>query len=411
MLKAVAASGSGAAGGITIGTSIITGGTNTRVLFDDNGVIGENAGLTFTKGSGTLAATIGNFATSITIGAGSAITSSGAGGALGSNAFTSTAYAPIASPQFTGNVNNTILGSTSSVAYGFNSVKTGFYSGGQDSSVITTVNGADQVIISNNLVQFVGGVRLANNSNGAIGLSTATFMFGTANNTILGPNGNFSITVATPNTAVASTAAANVNLTAGNASGTGAPSNGGSVVITAGTSTNGTAGTIQLASITTTVSTDAASSTGGALQIAGGASVAKRFWLPAITASSGLQTAVLCQSSGGEVIADSVACLASSARFKDMMGKAESGALDKIIKVPIQKWKYRRDPDSVFPDNYYSEHIGPTAEDIEAIDSRLVGRDQEGKARSISTDQLLALAIQAIQEQQVQIDELKVLAA
>lgn len=160
-----------------------------------------------------------------------------------------------------------------------------------------------------------------------------------------------------------------------------------------------------------TAALDAASSTGGALQVAGGASVAKRFWLPAITASSGLQTAVLCQSSGGEVIADSVACLASSARFKDMMGKAESGALDKIIKVPIQKWKYRRESDSVFPENYYSEHIGPTAEDIEAIDSRLVGRDKEGKARSISTEQLLALAIQAIQEQQVQIDELKVLSA
>lgn len=40
----------------------------------------------------------------LTIGAGSSITSSGAGGALGTNAFTSTAYAPIASPTFTGTV-------------------------------------------------------------------------------------------------------------------------------------------------------------------------------------------------------------------------------------------------------------------------------------------------------------------
>lgn len=155
-------------------------------------------------------------------------------------------------------------------------------------------------------------------------------------------------------------------------------------------------------------STDASASSGsGSLQVSGGASVAKRFWIPAITASAGLQTAVLCQSSGGEMIADSVACLASSARFKILLGNAENGALDKIIRVPIHRWKYNRDPESVFPDNYYSEHIGPTAEDIEAIDSRLVGRDQEGRARSISTDQLLALAIQAIQEQQEQIEELK----
>lgn len=104
MLKAVAASGSGAAGGITIGTSVITGGTNTRVLFDDNGVIGENAGLTFTKGTGTLGATIGNFATSVTIGAGSAITSSGSGGVLGSNAFNSTAYLPLSGGTLTGSL-------------------------------------------------------------------------------------------------------------------------------------------------------------------------------------------------------------------------------------------------------------------------------------------------------------------
>lgn len=156
-----------------------------------------------------------------------------------------------------------------------------------------------------------------------------------------------------------------------------------------------------------TTALDAGSSTGGALQVAGGASIAKRVWMPAITASAGIQTAVLCQSSGGEVIADSVACLASSARFKTLLGDAENGALDKIIRVPIHRWKYRRDPNSVFPDNYYSEHIGPTAEDVEAIDSRLVGRDQEGKARSISTDQLLALTIQAVQEQQEQIEGLK----
>lgn len=153
--------------------------------------------------------------------------------------------------------------------------------------------------------------------------------------------------------------------------------------------------------------TDATSTSTGALVVAGGGVVAKRFWIPAITASAGLQTAVLCQSSGGEMIADSVACLASSARFKTLLGDAENGALDKIIRVPIHRWKYNRDPESVFPDNYYSEHIGPTAEDIEAIDSRLVGRDQEGRARSISTDQLLALAIQAIQEQQEQIEKLK----
>ncbi len=47
----------GGGGGITPGTTVITGGTNTRVLFDDNGVVGESAGLTYVKGTGTLSAT------------------------------------------------------------------------------------------------------------------------------------------------------------------------------------------------------------------------------------------------------------------------------------------------------------------------------------------------------------------
>lgn len=55
-LKAIATE-SLSASGITIGTSVITGGTDTRVLFDDAGVVGESAGLTYTKASGTLAAT------------------------------------------------------------------------------------------------------------------------------------------------------------------------------------------------------------------------------------------------------------------------------------------------------------------------------------------------------------------
>lgn len=52
-LKAVA-SESLSASGITIGSSVITGGTDTRVLFDDAGVVGESAGLTYLKATGKL---------------------------------------------------------------------------------------------------------------------------------------------------------------------------------------------------------------------------------------------------------------------------------------------------------------------------------------------------------------------
>lgn len=45
------------ASGITISTSVITGGTDTRVLFDDAGTVGENSAFTFTKASGLLKST------------------------------------------------------------------------------------------------------------------------------------------------------------------------------------------------------------------------------------------------------------------------------------------------------------------------------------------------------------------
>lgn len=151
---------------------------------------------------------------------------------------------------------------------------------------------------------------------------------------------------------------------------------------------------------------DASAVTGsGALQVAGGASIAKRVWIPAITTSAGLQQAVLCQSSGGEMIADSVACLASSVRFKTLLGVVEVGAIDKLIRLTIHRWKYKEE--GIFKsDDWTRERIGPTAEDVEAVDPRLVGYDYEGKPRNISTEQLLALAIQAIQEQQMQIEKL-----
>jgi hypothetical protein len=45
--------------GLTIGTTTITSGTNTRVLYNDSGVVGEDAGFTFIEGTDTIVA-LGN---------------------------------------------------------------------------------------------------------------------------------------------------------------------------------------------------------------------------------------------------------------------------------------------------------------------------------------------------------------
>lgn len=119
----------------TVGSTTISGGTTGRVLFDNAGFLGEypitgtgnvvlSASPTFT--GNITASTLDNiiFTTpastaTLTLGSAKTVTLSntltfagtdgstlnvGAGGTLGSNAFTSTAYAPLASPTFTGTV-------------------------------------------------------------------------------------------------------------------------------------------------------------------------------------------------------------------------------------------------------------------------------------------------------------------
>ena len=151
---------------------------------------------------------------------------------------------------------------------------------------------------------------------------------------------------------------------------------------------------------------DATSTSTGSFQTAGGAVVTKRMWLPGISASSGLQTAVLCQSSGGEVIADSVACLASGAQFKNILGPLGDGALDKLMALPVERWEYK--PEGQFTSAEWTrERVGPIAQDVAKMDPRLAGYDKDGIPRTYSTEQLLAFTIKAVQEEQMEITELK----
>lgn len=184
-------------------------------------------------------------------------------------------------------------------------------------------------------------------------------------------------------------------------------------VLQIGTTAANALGSLNLANLTGTgtiiIGTgDAASSTGGALQVTGGGSVAKRFWLPAITTSSGLQTAVLCQSSGGEVIADSVACLASSEDLKEIVGDSMIGLKAILAMRPID-YRYALTGNPRFDNapNQRAVHPGLGAKAVAAIDPHLVAYDPDGKVRTIRQDSLSAVIVKAIQEQQAQIDQLR----
>lgn len=256
-------------------------------------------------------------------------------------------------------------------------------------------------------------------TSGAINLNAgnAIVQFGAANVdtgpvaqtlTFQGPLVGGTSNVAGPNTTIIGT------LGKGNA-------NSGDIIIQTGGAVGASGTTIATATTALTIkgvtgaivtnSLDAASSAAGALQVAGGASIAKRFWIPAISASAGLQTAVLCQSSGGEMIADSVACLASSRRWKQniiplTMQSAQADILGlKPISYfwkPSYNGKFQKDP------NYNREEIGLIAEDVARVDRRLVFWEKDGKTpRGVRYDRIAVVLLPIMQKQRDDISALQ----
>lgn len=153
--------------------------------------------------------------------------------------------------------------------------------------------------------------------------------------------------------------------------------------------------------------TDATTTTSGAFQLAGGMAVRKRVFIDGITASSGLQTAVLCQSSGGEMIADSVACLASSARFKENVRPLAAG-LDEVMRLRPVSYRYKREGIFAKNSNFQRERVGFIAEDVALVDTRFVGYEADGLTpRTVGYDTMVPLLVKAIQELHLEVERLK----
>lgn len=148
----------------------------------------------------------------------------------------------------------------------------------------------------------------------------------------------------------------------------------------------------------TSSTTDATTTTTGALQVAGGAAIRKRVFIDGISASAGLQTAVLCQSSGGEMIADSVACLASSGKTKDNIQPLNQ-SLNEIMRLRPISFTYK--PEGIFAanKNFQKERPGLIAEEVNEVDPRLVGFEKDGVTpRTVGYELVVPVLIGALQE-------------
>lgn len=134
-----------------------------------------------------------------------------------------------------------------------------------------------------------------------------------------------------------------------------------------------------------------------------------RLLLPNLTTSSSSQTANMCLNGSNEVISDSVACLVSSIRFKDIVAPL-GASLDKVMALKPVRFKYKVDflGDFIKDPNQTHEQIGLVAEDMAAIEPDLVVYEKDGiTPHSIRYEQTVALLVKAMQEQQHQLFNLR----
>lgn len=94
---------------------------------------------------------------------------------------------------------------------------------------------------------------------------------------------------------------------------------------------------------------------------------------PNLTTSSGLQTGVLCSGAGGQIINDSVACLASAKRYKEKINPLTPG-LDEIMQLNPVSYYFKPDFNGSLQKNpnYNGLQYGLIADDVQKVDPNLV---------------------------------------
>ena len=94
----------------------------------------------------------------------------------------------------------------------------------------------------------------------------------------------------------------------------------------------------------------------------------------------------------------------SASRFKERVGDLDVG-LAAVMKLRPVSYFLK---DTMGDPNNAAEQVGFIAEEAQAVDPRLVTRNSEGQVQSFRYEQFTALLTKAIQEQQRQMENLKV---
>ena len=127
--------------------------------------------------------------------------------------------------------------------------------------------------------------------------------------------------------------------------------------------------------------------------------------LPSLAASSAATTGTVCWTTGGNLTVDTtLACLASLEELKDIHGPI-TGALSEVSKLDPFWYTWKDGTPQRAGDT--QEQPGLGAHQVAAVDKRLVSYSDDGKLLGVRYQELTALLVQAIKEQQAEIDELK----
>jgi endosialidase-like protein len=126
--------------------------------------------------------------------------------------------------------------------------------------------------------------------------------------------------------------------------------------------------------------------------------------LPGLASSSAAQTGTVCWTTGGGnlTVDTTAACLVSSMRFK-MNDRPLDIGLDAVMKLRPVRYELRPE----FNPSHLGEQVGLIAEDVASVDDRLIAHDPDGEARAVRYQQLTAVLVLAIQQQQAQIAALQ----
>lgn len=163
------------------------------------------------------------------------------------------------------------------------------------------------------------------------------------------------------------------------------------------------ASTTQVANLNAATAGTATNLSGGSVSGTTGA-FSGAITLPGLASSSAATTGTLCWTTGtGNVNVDTTTtCLLSARKYKqDIVGLGR--AMPTVLALRPVSYQLRPE----FNPDKLGRQVGFIADEVQKVDPRFVSFDSDGEAHAVRYQQMTALLVKAVQEQQKQINALK----